>query len=90
MWYHLGCLIVNVDGAAREINVRMLSRGLNLVSANGREWNLYQLLFADDTALVAASEERLRELVGKFGRVWKRRELRVNERKRKVMTVRRW
>ena len=30
-----------------------------------------QLLFADDTALVADSEEKLCRLVKEFGRVWK-------------------
>ncbi len=49
------------------------------------EWNLNQLLFEDDTALVADSEGRLRELVEEFGRACKRRKLRVNESKSKVM-----
>ncbi len=42
-------------------------------------------MFTDDTALVADSEGRLRQLVEKFGRVCKRRKLRVNESKSKVM-----
>ncbi len=49
------------------------------------EWNLSQQLFADDTALVADSERRLRQLVEEFGTVCKRRKLRVNESKCKVM-----
>ena len=44
-----------------------------------------QLLFADETALVADSEKKLCRLVSKFGRVCKRRELRVNVGKSKVM-----
>ncbi len=62
---------VYMDGVVREVYARMLGRGLNLVSADGREWNLSQLLFADDTphALVADSEGRLRQLVEEFGRV---------------------
>ncbi len=63
----------------------MLGRGLCLVNADGREWNLSQLLFADDTALVADSKGRLRHLVEKFGRVCKRRKLKVNGSKSKVM-----
>ena len=76
---------VYMDGVVREVNARMLGRGLGLVGADGREWNLNQLLFADDTALVADSEVRLRQLVEEFGRVCSRRKLRVNESKSKVM-----
>ncbi len=45
---------------------------------NGGNWELSQLLFADDTALVADSEEKLRRLVAEFGKVCDRRKLRVN------------
>ncbi len=41
-----------MDGVVREVNARMLGTGLNLVNADSREWNLSQLLFADDTAFV--------------------------------------
>ncbi len=53
----------------------MLGRGLGLVNADSREWNLSQLLFADDTPLVVDSEGRLRQLVEEFGSVCKRRKL---------------
>ena len=46
-----------------------------------------RLLFADDTALVAESAEQLQCLVREFGRVCKRRKLRVNVDKSKVMSV---
>ena len=46
---------------------------------------MYQLLFADDTALVADSEKKLRRLVSEFGRICERRKLRVNVGKSKVM-----
>ena len=42
-------------------------------------FEINQLLFADDTALVADSEEKLCRLVSEFGRVCERRKLRVNE-----------
>ena len=42
------------------------------------------MLFADDIALVADSEEKCR-LVSEFGRVCERRKLRVNIGKSKVM-----
>ncbi len=76
---------VYIDGVVREVNARMLGRGLSLVKAVGREWSLSQLLFVDDTALVADSEGRLRPLLEEFGRVCKRRKLKVSECKSKVM-----
>ena len=49
------------------------------------------MLFADDTALVADSEEKLCRLVSEFGRVRERRKLRVNEEsKSKVMRCSRY
>ncbi len=42
------------------------------MNADGGEWPLNQLLFADDTALVADSEERLIRLIEEFGGVCKR------------------
>ncbi len=60
---------IYMDGVVREVNARVLRRGLSLISADGREWNLSQLLFANDTALVADSEGRLRQLVEAFRRV---------------------
>ena len=55
------------------------------LSANGGRFEINQLLFADDTALVADSEEKLCRLVTEFGRVCERRTLRVNVGKSKVM-----
>ena len=53
----------------REVNVRVLGKGLELLSANGGRFEINQLLFADDTALVADSEDKLCRLVSEFGRV---------------------
>ena len=64
--------IVYMDDVVREANVKVLGKGLELLSANGGRFEINQLLFADDTALLADSEE-------KFGRVCERRKLRVNE-----------
>ena len=64
-----GCVIfpwlfdVYMDGVVREVNVRVLGKGLKLLSANGGRFEIHQLLFADDTALVADSEETLWRLV---------------------------
>ena len=76
---------VYMEGVVREVNVRVLGKGLELLSANGGRFEINQLLFADDTALVADSEEKLCRLVSEFGRVCERRKLRVNVGKSKVM-----
>ena len=74
-----------IDGVMREMNARVGEVGVEMVGGNGEEWKLNQLLFADDTALVAESEEALQRLVGEFDRVCSRRKLRVNVGKSKVM-----
>ena len=58
---------VYMDGVVREVNVRVLGKGLELLSANGGRFQINQLLFADDTALLANSEEKLCGLVNEFG-----------------------
>ena len=68
------------------MNVRVIGKGLlELPSANGGRFEINLLLFADDTVLVADSEEKLCRLVSEFGRVCERRKLRVNLGKSKVM-----
>ena len=51
---------------------------------NGR-FEINQLLFVDDTTLLADSEEKLCKLVSEFGRVCERRKLRENVCKIKLM-----
>ena len=60
---------VYMDGVVQEVNVRVLGKWLVLLSANGGRFEINQLLFADDTALVAHSEEKLCRLVSEFCRV---------------------
>ena len=67
------------------MNVRVLRKGLKLLNANGDRFEINQLLFADNTAPVAVSEDKLCKLVSEFGRVCERRKLRVNVSKNKVM-----
>ena len=55
-----------------------------MLSANGGRIEIDQLLFEDDAALLADSEEKLCKLVSEFGRVCERRKLRVNVGKSKV------
>ena len=69
---------VYMDGVVREVNVRVLDKGLELLSMNGGRFEINQLLFADDTALVADSEKKLCRLVSEFARVCERRKLKVN------------
>ena len=76
---------IYMDGVVREVNAKVQGAGLPLVDGSGREWRINQLLFADDTALVADSVEQLRRLVVEFERVCERRKLRVNAGKSKVM-----
>ena len=40
-----------MDGVVREVNVRVLVKGLELLSENGGRFEINQLLFADDTTL---------------------------------------
>ena len=67
-----------MDGAVREVNFVVLGEGLQLLSSKRDRFKINQLLFADDSALVADSEEKLCRLVSEFGRVCERRNLRVN------------
>ena len=72
------CLFnVYMDGVVREVAARVLGKGLELLSVNDGKFEMNQLLFADDTALVADSEQKLCRLVTEFGRVCERRKLRV-------------
>ena len=54
---------VYMDGVVLAVNVRVLGKGLELLRANGGRFEINQLPFADDTALVADSEEKLCRLM---------------------------
>ena len=68
VWCLLGCLMY-ICMVWCEI---VLENVLELLSVHGGRFEINQLLFADDTALVADSEEKLCRLVSKFGRVCER------------------
>ena len=74
-----------MDGVVREVSVRVLGKGLEWLSAYSG-----QLLFADETALVANSVKKLCSLVKEFFRVCERRKLRINVGKSKVMRCSRY
>ena len=42
-----------MDGVVRKVNVRVLGKRLELLSENGGRFEINQLLFEDDTALLA-------------------------------------
>ena len=71
----------------REVNARVLGKEPELLSVNDGRFEINQLLLllADDTALVTDSEEKWCRLVCEFGRVCKRRKLRVNVGNKKIM-----
>ena len=74
-----------IDGVVREVNTRVLGAGLTPLDGNDNEWELNQLLFVDDTVVVADSERKLCQLATEIGKVCERRKLRVNVGKSKVM-----
>ena len=49
---------VFMDGVVREVNAGVLLIGLELLSVNDGRFEINQLLFADDTKLVAESEQK--------------------------------
>ena len=49
---------VYMDGVIREVYARVLGKGLELYGVNGGRFEINQLFFADDSALVAYSEEK--------------------------------
>ena len=73
-----------MDGVVREMYARAEGNGVNL-GGGGQGWELFQVLFVDDTALVADSEDKLQKLVEELGRVCERGKLKVNVNKSKVM-----
>ena len=73
-----------MDGVVRKVNVRVLGKGLELLNAYLGRFKINQLFLANDTTLVANSQEKLCRLVSEFGRVCERRKLIVNLGKSKV------
>ena len=61
-----------------------------MLRVNCGRFDIKQLLFVDDTALVAHFEEKLRRLLSEFHRLCERRYLRVNAGKSKGMSCSRY
>ena len=81
---------VYMDCVVREANARVLTERLELLSKNDSRFETNQLVFADDTAPVADSEDKLCRLVSEFARVCERRNMKVNVGKSKVMKCSRY
>ena len=61
-------------------------RGLRF-QEEGREWRLRGVLYSDDLVLCGELEEDLRAMVGRFAELCRRRGLKVNAGKSKVMLL---
>ena len=64
----------------------MGKRGMSFLE-DGREWRLLGLLYADVLILCVESEEDLRTIVGSFVEVCRKRGLKINAGKSKVMVL---
>ncbi len=75
---------IYMDGCIREMKVRVQGLGARL-NVRGVEQPVVAGLYADDTVLLAESEGMLQRIVDKFDKICKRRKLKVNAGKSKVM-----
>ncbi len=75
---------IYMDGCMKEMKCKVGNTGAKL-RLNGEVWSVVTCLFADDTVLLAESEGDLQRVVNEFYSVCKRRKLKVNAGKSKVM-----
>ncbi len=73
-----------MDGCMREMKAKVRNKGANL-RVKGEDWSIVTCLFPDDTMLLEESEGDLQRVVNEFHSVCKRRKLKVNAGKSKVM-----
>ncbi len=77
-----------MDGCMKEMKCKVGNTGANL-RLKGEVWSVVTCLFADDTVLLAESEGDLQRVVNAFYSKCKRRKLKVNAGKSKVMVIER-
>ena len=77
---------VYMDALMKEVKMGMERRGVRFQEEE-REWRLTGLLYVDDLGLCGESEEDLRAMVRRFVEVCRRRGLKVNAGKSKVMVL---
>ena len=70
----------------KEVNIGMGRREVRFLE-KWREWRLPGLLYADDLVLCGESEEDLKATVGRFVEVCRKRRLKVNAGKSKLMVL---
>src|SRR5678816_4114816 len=75
-----------MDEVMKKLEVGVTRDSVRMME-NEREWRVPNLLYEDDLVLWRESEESLRGLVERFGRVCKRSGLKVNVDKSEVMVV---
>src|SRR5215469_129025 len=79
---------VYMDSIVREGKRECMEEGLNLQSERGGvQWRVNMILYADDTLLIGETEESLQRLVTSFDRICRKRKVRINGDKSKVMRV---
>ncbi len=83
-WFFNLCL----DGVTREMKAKVGDVGVEMCVNDGK-WMLNTILFADNTFLLAKYENDLQKVVNVFDTVCKRRKLKVNINKSKVMVFER-
>ena len=87
-----GCIIspwlfnVYMDTLIRDVKMGIGMRGIRFMEV-GREWRLPGLLYTDDLILCVKLVEDLRDMVGWFIEVFRKRGLNVNAGKSKVMVI---
>ncbi len=77
-----------MDGCAREMKLKVVSAGAKF-RLNREDWSVVTCLSADDTLLLAESKGDLQRVLNEFFSVCKRRRLKVNAGKSKVMVFER-
>ncbi len=79
---------IYMDGVMREVKGKVGEVGVRMFD-EGRKWVLNSILFAADTVLIAENKSALQNFVSVFDSVCKRRKLKVNLDKSKVMVCER-
>ena len=77
---------VHMDKVMKEVKMGLGWMGLRFLD-EGREWRLPGLLYADDLVLCGELEENRKKMVGRFLEVCRRRDLKVNADKEKIIVL---